>query len=88
MDIRTSEFAVADAKARFSELVARAEAGEAITIKRHGHAVARLVPVTTVDDAARRGQIAEEFIAWRNEHMKPYPGRIDYKALINEGRKY
>ena len=44
MDARSTEFSVADAKAHFSELLARAEAGEEITIKRHGKPVARLVP--------------------------------------------
>ena len=42
MDIRSTEFSLADAKARLSELVQRAEAGEEITIKRHGKPVARL----------------------------------------------
>jgi prevent-host-death family protein len=34
---------VADAKNRFSELVARAESGEEIAVTRHGKLVARLV---------------------------------------------
>ncbi|MFM9977960.1 MAG: type II toxin-antitoxin system Phd/YefM family antitoxin [Sphingomonadaceae bacterium] len=88
MDARVTEFAVADAKARFSELVARAESGEAITIKRHGQAVARLVPIVFADQSEKRKQAVEDFIAWRNENVKPFPGRIDYKALINAGRKY
>ena len=36
---------LADAKAQFSDLVARAEAGEEIEIKRRGEPVAKLVPV-------------------------------------------
>jgi prevent-host-death family protein len=36
-----------DAKARLSELVARAEAGESIDITRHGKPVARLTGVAT-----------------------------------------
>ena len=35
---------LADAKAHLSDLVARAEAGEEIEIKRRGHVVAKLVP--------------------------------------------
>jgi prevent-host-death family protein len=42
MDVRATEFSLADAKARLSELVQRAEAGEEITIKRHGKPVAKL----------------------------------------------
>jgi prevent-host-death family protein len=38
---------LADAKARLSELVARAEAGEEIEIKRRGEPAAKLVPVET-----------------------------------------
>ena len=36
---------IAKAKASLSALVDRAEAGEEITITRHGHGVARLVPL-------------------------------------------
>lgn len=35
---------VAEAKAKFSELVKRVEAGEEITVTRHGKVVARVVP--------------------------------------------
>jgi prevent-host-death family protein len=35
---------IADAKAQFSELVGRAEAGEEIEIKRRGELVAKIVP--------------------------------------------
>ena len=35
---------IAEAKARFSELVRRAEGGEEIIVTRHGKMVARLVP--------------------------------------------
>lgn len=35
---------IADAKAQFSDLIARAEAGEEIEIKRRGETVAKIVP--------------------------------------------
>ena len=54
MGARVTEFAVADAKARFSELLTRAEAGEEITIKRHGSAVAKIVPVPRADSLEER----------------------------------
>ncbi|UVO52908.1 type II toxin-antitoxin system Phd/YefM family antitoxin [Sphingomonas sp. SUN039] len=38
---------LADAKARFSEIVDRAEAGESIEITRRGKLAARIVPPTT-----------------------------------------
>jgi prevent-host-death family protein len=37
---------VAEAKAKFSELIKRAEAGEEVLVTRHGKVVARLVPPT------------------------------------------
>jgi prevent-host-death family protein len=42
---------LSEAKAQFSALVERAEAGEEVTILRHGRAVAKLVPV----DGPRKG---------------------------------
>ncbi|BCH26432.1 type II toxin-antitoxin system Phd/YefM family antitoxin [Mesorhizobium sp. L-8-3] len=35
---------IAEAKAKFSELIKRAEAGEEILVTRHGKVVARVVP--------------------------------------------
>lgn len=87
MDSRVTEFAVADAKARFSELLARAEAGEEITIKRHGASVARLVPVVsklTVDERRRR---REAFVAWRDEHGPTLGPDLTIRQLIDDGRR-
>ena len=53
------QLAITDAKARLTDLVRRAEAGEDIVLTRHGHAVARLVamrPRALVKD--RAAQIA------------------------------
>jgi len=71
---------LADAKARLSELVARAEAGEDICISRRGKPVARLVrveqPKKPIDvEALRRlvasmpmqKQSAGEFIRWMRD---------------------
>ena len=69
---------IGEAKARFSELVAKAEAGEEIIIARGHEPVARLVRFPRPDDfsaliaevrAARAGRAktrAEELIAWRH----------------------
>lgn len=45
MDTRAKSISIADAKARLSELVSRAESGESILITRHGQPAAKLVPV-------------------------------------------
>jgi prevent-host-death family protein len=47
--------AVSNAKARLTELIRRAEAGEEVVLMRHGQAVVRLVPVeASIAPAARR----------------------------------
>lgn len=48
------QISVTDAKDRLAELVRRAEAGEEVILTRHGHPVARLVPVKPVADAKSR----------------------------------
>ncbi|MCQ0090279.1 type II toxin-antitoxin system Phd/YefM family antitoxin [Roseovarius sp. M141] len=68
-----------EAKTRLSELLARVEAGEEVTIARGDVPVARLVPIARRDNAhaavadimaARAGlaaTTADELIAWRDE---------------------
>jgi prevent-host-death family protein len=46
MSLPNSSVGVFDARTRFFELLERIEAGEEVTIMRHGVAVARLVPPT------------------------------------------
>lgn len=48
---------VADAKNRFSELVARAEAGEEIAVTRHGKPVARIIAAEVADMASRTAAV-------------------------------
>jgi prevent-host-death family protein len=86
MDVRSSEFGSAEAKARFSELLARVEAGETITIRRHGTVVARLVPVKPKLNAEERARKLEEYLAWRKEHGPRLRPGDDLKEWINEGR--
>ncbi len=60
---------VAEAKARFSELVKRAQAGEEIVVTRHGKPVARVVPAAVENELPRIGalkgliRIADDFDA-------------------------
>ena len=89
MDMRVTEFAVAEAKAKFSELLGRAEAGEEIVIKRHGEPVAKLVAVGDANEQAiaRRRRSREEFIAWRRLHGPTLGPGVTIKDLIEEGRR-
>lgn len=55
-------FPIAEAKNRFSELVARAEAGEDIAVTRHGKPVARLVPARArIGSKSRQAQTQQAF---------------------------
>ena len=88
MDARITEFAVADAKARFSELLTRAEAGEEITIKRHGSAVAKIVPVPRLNSLEERLRRDEEYFAWLDKQGSSLPPGMTLKDMINEGRQF
>jgi prevent-host-death family protein len=88
MDARTTDFAVTDAKARFSELLARAESGEEIVIHRHGKPVARLVPAKPSLSADERLKAHEEWIAYRNAHGIALGPDLTIKQLIEEGRRF
>ena len=48
---------VSDAKARLTDLVRRAEAGEEVVLTRHGHAVVRLVAIHARPSARSRAEI-------------------------------
>ncbi len=89
MDARITEFAAAEAKARFSELLDRAEAGEEITIRRHGKVVAKLSrPVTDEEDAIeQRRKSRLEFIEWRRLHGPTLGPNLTIRDLIDEGRR-
>lgn len=87
MDMRVSEFAVAEAKARFSELLGRAEAGEEITIRRHGTPVAKLIPVAPKLSVEERRRRRLEFQEWRRLHGPTLGPSLTIKELINEGRR-
>lgn len=68
-----------DAKAQFSALVARAEAGEEITISRHGRPAARLVPlaepaVRTPGRLAGHIRIAADFDEFSEDDAKDWYG--------------
>jgi len=53
------EVSVTEAKGQLTELVRRAEAGDEVILKRHGHAAVRLVPVRRVLDRKSRRALLE-----------------------------
>jgi prevent-host-death family protein len=87
MDMRVTEIALAEAKARFSELVGRAEAGEEIVIKRHGAPVAKLVPIVPGVSVAERRQRRLAFREWRRQHGPTLGPDVTIRELIDAGRR-
>ena len=74
-----------EAKANFSALLARVANGETIIVTRRGRDVAKIVPADP-----RGGVDWEAFEALRNQIAARNKGKppLDFKALINRGRKY
>jgi prevent-host-death family protein len=73
-----------EASTHFSELLARVESGEEITITRQGTAVARLVPVKKRHSVEER-RAAIERIKKLSEGLSL--GGLKIRDPINEGRK-
>jgi len=69
-------------KAKISELVARAEKGEEVTITRHGRPVARLLPVDLPDAEEVRRAIQEIRRLRRGNRLRG----LTTKELVEEGR--
>lgn len=88
MDARTTEFAASEAKARFSELLDRAEAGEELTIRRHGRVVAKLTPVREGRSPEERRKRHDAYVAWLKAEGPKMGPDLTYKDLINEGRRF
>ena len=77
------KLSVYDAKARFSALVERAEAGRSTVITKRGRVVAKIIPAT----APRwdRAAVLDEAEAFRKSVK--IKGRISVRKLIEEGRR-
>ena len=79
-----NDVALFDAKNRLSELIHRVEAGEEITITRHGKVVARLVPAVP-EEASQR---ARDAIAGLRASRKGVSlGQLSSRELVREGRR-
>jgi prevent-host-death family protein len=77
-----AEYSVADAKARLSELLERAEKGEGVVITRHGKPVAELRAV-----ARKPGPPSKEAIDWLEQRLaKQKMSKVDSATLIRQMR--
>lgn len=72
-----------EAKTHFSALLAQVEKGEQVIITKHGHAIAKLVPATTVD--RNRARLAVKKLKEFSASNKL--GGLDWKKLRDEGRR-
>lgn len=72
------------AKAHFSELLSKVEAGEEITITKHGTPVAKMVPVKPTVTLARRREAIERI---KQLGKSLSLGGLKIRDLINEGRR-
>ena len=75
----------------FDEICERAENGEEIMLERPGKAGLTLVRRPAVEHTAEQRKRAEQAADSIRRHMDSQPryeGKIDYRALINEGRRF
>lgn len=72
-----------DAKTRFSELLARVEDGQEVTITRHGRPVAKLVPLNPRATPAQARDAIERWLAGDRPRLRG----LRVKDLIAEGRR-
>jgi prevent-host-death family protein len=91
-DTPSNHVGIFDAKTHLSELVERVRKGESFVLTRHGHAVARLVPVdgtpAAVPDAERAARVKAAFdrIFELRKGITLPPG-MTVDDLIDEGRR-
>jgi prevent-host-death family protein len=74
-----------EAKARLSELVAKAERGQETTITRSGKVVARLVPAVTGSRRNPNAAVIDRIIAF-SKTIK-VKGRVNLRDAIAQGRE-
>lgn len=71
-----------EAKTHLGELLQQVEAGDVVTITRHGRAVARLVPA-----APATGSPDAVVAAIRRARVGIRKGRLSVKQMVHEGRR-
>lgn len=77
---------VTDAKARLSELVRRAEAGEEIVLTRYGKPAAKLVLAAPAPDARARRTLIASVRAAARHRIKPGPTAARSQDFLYDDR--
>ena len=77
-----------EAKTKLSELLDKVEAGETVTITRHGKPVAQLIPAQPDHDPEAMRALVEEIKRTRVGRGKPAGPGTTIPELIKAGRRY
>lgn len=84
MAAKMVEVSAFQAKTRLSELLRETERGKSFVIRRHGKAVARLLPP---EEKGKAPDLTEVLASFR-EIRKRIPGRVKIRELVQEGRRF
>ena len=74
--------AVTEAKARLTDLVRRAEAGEEVVLTRHGHAVAQVIALHNRPSAERRANIISSIRSRAARAIKKGPSAAESQDFL------
>ena len=77
---------VTEARARLSELMRRAEAGEEIVLTRHGKPAARIVPAAPPHDERARRALIASVQAVARQRIKPGPTAARSQDFLYDDR--
>ena len=79
-----TDYSVAEAKAKLSELIDRAEKGEGVVITRHGRAVAEIKPVAPAPKRITQADL--DWLAERRSKIKRKKGGPNAVEIIRQIR--
>ena len=77
-----------EAKTHLTQLLDRVEAGESITITRHGKAVAKLVPASGLVAKPDVRKVIEEMKRFQQEQGPTLGDGLTIRDMIEEGRRF
>ena len=77
-----------EAKTKLAELLDKVEAGEMVTITRHGKAVARLMPMSVGERDERLQGLIDEIVRTRKGKDRGAKPGSTIADLIKAGRRY
>lgn len=82
-----TQIGVFEAKNKLSALLGKVEAGEEVTITRHGKPVARIVAIDEGLERAKRREAMQKILELRKSISPNAMKGTSFKELIEEGRR-